>query len=252
METNGTSRSRWLAIFPPAAIGLLMIGQLLTPTGLDQPIRSLTTARSELAVAASHADRLYVATCFILLGLGVMAVAFGAIATLCRPRGSATAVVAVALAGLASLCGVVTNSLVGLNLAGAAKAGAALRDPAARVLFIANTTTPPTVAILAYVAGLATASVVMAVALWQAATPRWLAVLFPVTMIVGSVSPPGFVGMLVSVPFALVTIALAQRIWRSAGADAPAAPLAHVIPPAIATTPTTPEWRSLTGHLVEF
>lgn len=125
--------------FPPAAVGFLMIGQALTPPGLDQPILGLDTAQAELQVAAFHSGRLYLATCFVLLGLGALAAAFVAIATLCTGRrGSTTAAAAAALAALACLCGIVVNSLVGLNLAGASRTSGS-KDAAAQVLLAVNT-----------------------------------------------------------------------------------------------------------------
>ena len=50
----GDARRRWLAIFPPLAIGLLMIGGGSTPAGLDHPILGTSTALAELPIAAAH------------------------------------------------------------------------------------------------------------------------------------------------------------------------------------------------------
>jgi hypothetical protein len=216
MDTESGPGRPWLAFFPPTAVGLLLVGQLLTPQGLDQPIRSTSGAADQLAKAAGAATRLYVASTLIILGVGLLAAAFVAIASLTgHRRGAAVGAVAAALAGVSCLCGLVVNSLVNLNVAGTADA-AVPRDAAASVLAAVNTGPVPTAFLVTYVAGLALASVLMAVALWRAGTvERWLAALFPVCLLVGSLAPPGVVGALLSVPFAVVMVLLALRLRRA-------------------------------------
>ena len=207
------SRRRSLAVLPPLAIGLLMVGQLVMPPGLDRPIRALGTAQAELMTASQHVGRLYAATMLILFGLGALAAAFAAIATLCGTRGTTLASVAALVAALACVCGTATNSLVSLNLAGATRSGSA--PPGAALLLVSVNGGPTATAILvAYVGGLTAASVLMAVALWRARAARWLALLLPVCLVLGSVSPPGLVGVPLSLPIAIVMVLFARKIWR--------------------------------------
>ena len=44
------TRTRILALFPPLAAVLLLVGEALTPTGLDHPI-SMSRAAKELPIA---------------------------------------------------------------------------------------------------------------------------------------------------------------------------------------------------------
>lgn len=217
------SRRRSLAVLPPFAIGLLMVGQLVMPPGLDQPIRTLGTAQAELMTASQHGGRLYAAALLILFGLGALATAFAAIATLCGTRGRTPATVAVLVAALACVCGIAVNSLVSLNLAGATRSGSAL--PGAALLLVSVNSGPTATAILVgYVGGLTAASVLMAVALWRAGAVRWLALLLPVCLVLGSVSPPGLVGVLLSLPIATVMVLFARKIWQGTESVRPTLP----------------------------
>jgi MFS family permease len=228
-DVNQRSRRRWLAVLPPFAIGLLMVGSLVMPPGLDQAIRTVDTAHAELLTAGQHVGRLYAATLVILFGLGALAAAFAVIATLCSARGSTLATVAAVVAALACVCGIAVNSLVNLNLAGATRSGSA--PPGAALLLVSVNTGPTATAILvAYVGGLAAASVLMAVALWRAGAGRWFAVLLPVCMILAAASPPGLVGFTLSLPVATVMALLARKIWL--GTESVAASLPRTMLPA--------------------
>jgi len=147
------------------------------------------------------------------MGLGCLAVSFPAIGTLCeRSRGSTLAVVASVLAGLACVSGIVVNSLVNLNVAGAVRA-ATSPDVAAQVVLTTNTTLLPTALLVVYAAGLVVASVLLSIALWLAhSVPRWLAAAFAPSLILAATSPAGPAWMLLAVPFAAVMIMLATRI----------------------------------------
>jgi MFS family permease len=217
------SRRRSLAVFPPLAIGLLMVGQLVMPPGLDQPIRTLGTAQAELMAASQHVGRLYGATLLILLGLAALATAFAAIATLCGTRGATLAIAAAVVAALACVCGIAVNSLVSLNLAGTTRSGS-VPSEAALLLVSVNSGPTATGILVGYVGGLASASVLMAVALWRAGIGHWLALLLPVCLVLGSVSPPGLVGVLLSLPIAVVMVLIARKIWEGAESVRPTLP----------------------------
>jgi hypothetical protein len=214
---------RWLATVPPVAVGLLIAGGGLTPTGLDQPITSMHTALSELPIAEAHSERLYLASTLIIFGLGALGLSFVAIATLGRgTRGSTPAVWATAVGVIACFCGALANVLVGPDLAGAARANTT-QQAAARILVSINTASIAYALLGAYLAGLAVASILIALALWRSQRiPRWLAVAFPISMLAAGAAPPGLRNVLLSIPLAIVMLLLARRIWR--GPDQPPRP----------------------------
>lgn len=212
MQTS-ESRRRWLAIFPPLAIALLAVGQALTPPGLDRPITSVDGALKELQIAAAHSGRLYLASLLVILGLGALGVSFAAIATLTRGRGAAIGTVAAVVGGLACFCGVIVNVLIGLDLAGAATADSG-REAAAQVLVSTNTAFVSTALLVAYLGGVAIAVVLTGIALWRSGTVhRWVAVVFPVSVVLAAAAPPGPIAVLMHVPVAVVMVLLAVQIW---------------------------------------
>jgi hypothetical protein len=89
--------SRRLAAVLPVTVVLLVVGQTLTPHGLDKPITTtaaalrelpIAAALRELPIAAAHAGRLYLANLLVVFGLGALAVSFCVIAWLVRGSGS--------------------------------------------------------------------------------------------------------------------------------------------------------------------
>jgi hypothetical protein len=209
---------RWLALFPPIAVGLLITGGGLTPKGLDRPATSMHTALTQLPIAAAHADRLCVANMLIIFGLGALGVSFVGIATLAEGRrGAVVACWGAAIGGFACFCGAVVNVLVGIVLAGAGQSQTTTAA-AARVLVSIDTAFVSYALLVAYLVGLLIASVLVGVALWRSqCVPRWLAVAFPITMIIGGAASPGLINVLLSLPLAVVMVMLARAIWRTGG-----------------------------------
>jgi hypothetical protein len=215
MRTHDAPDGRWLAVFPVLAVGLLMLAGALIPKGLDRPITGVSAALEQLSIAAANPGRVYGAYALVVLGLGALAVAFVAIATLARQRGSAVAAWATTIGVFGCLCGTVTNVLVGIDLAGAASAHVT-RASAAAVLVSTNTASISTAFLVAYVSGVLIAGVLTGVALWRSrAVPRWVAIAFPVALALGATAPSGIVNVL-SLPMAIVMVLLAARIWRAA------------------------------------
>ena len=209
-------RTAVLALFPVAAAALLIVGGALTPHGLDKPITTLTTALHELPIAHAHADRLYVSNMLVMFGLGALGVSFAAIATLVRDRAALLATLAALLGGLGAFCGALVNVLVGYNLAAAATAHTT-PIAAAKILVSANTSAAAVVLFAGYLGSLLIASVLAGIALWRSQTvPRWLAILFTVGLLIGAIAPPGIINVVLSVPFALAMVILANHI-RKAG-----------------------------------
>jgi hypothetical protein len=219
---------RVLALFLPVAAGLYIDGEALSPKGTDQVADTTATALKVLLIAGQHPAQLYLASFLVLLGLGALAVSYGAIATLVTGRGSLLATVAALAGGLGAFCGAIFNVTVYPGLAAAATAHVP-RDAAAKLLVTASTSGFGQVFLYVYLAAEFAAPLLMGVALWRSrAVPRWLAVLFFAGLMVaefmGSYGPILVVFML---PFAAAMVLLAVRIWRAAAAPASQRPVAE-------------------------
>jgi hypothetical protein len=219
MDNAARTRQRVLALFLPVAAVLYIGGEAVSPKGTDQVITATATALRVLPIAARHPAQLYLASSFVLLGLGALAVSYGVIAMLVRDRGSALATVAALLGGLGAFCGAIVNVGAYPVLAAAATAHVS-RGAAARLLVTVANSEFYHVFLYVYLASEFLAPVLMAIALWRSrAVPRWLAALFLVGLeaaeMMGSYGPIVIVFML---PFAAAMVLLAARIWPTATA----------------------------------
>ena len=122
MDNAARTRRRVLALFLPVAAVLYIGGEAVSPKGTDQVLTSTAVALKVLPIAAQHQTQLYLASALVLLGLGTLAVSYGALATLVRGRGSALATVAALLGGLGAFCGVIANVVAYPTLAAVASA----------------------------------------------------------------------------------------------------------------------------------
>ena len=215
MDNAARIRQRVLALSLPVAALLYIGGEALSPKGTDQVVSTTGTAFKVLPIAAQHPAQLYLASSFVLLGLGALAVSYGAIATLVRGRGSALATVAALLGGLGAFCGAIVNVVVYPSLAAAATAHVS-RGAAAKLLMTASNSEFGHVFLYVYVASEYLAPLLMAIALWRSRTvPRWLAALFFVGLEVAeAMSSIGPVVVLYMLPFAAAMVLLAARIWH--------------------------------------
>ena len=192
-------RRRVLAWLPLVAGGLLVLGQTLTPHGLDKPITSASRAATELQIAAMHTDRLYASNLLVVFGLGVLGLTFLAVASRACDAGSRLAVTA-AVAGVTSaFCGALVNMLIGYDLAAAATSTS---PAAARVLVAENTSTAAHLLIAGYLVGGLVAILLIGALLWRSPEPsRWLAPLFGIGLLAAALAPPGLVALPISLPF---------------------------------------------------
>lgn len=214
MTSAAATRTRILAVFPAVAAVLLLVGEALTPKGLDHPI-SMARAVKELPIAVAHSDRLYLSNLLVIFGLGALGVSFAAIALLVRERGATIATVAAVVGGLAGFCGGLANVLIGYDLAAAASANTTPAG-AEQVLVSANRGWPFDVVFVGYLGGLAAATVLTAVALWRSpVVPRWLPVLFVLGVLLGALAPAGIVSIPLQLPITIALTALAVRIWKT-------------------------------------
>jgi hypothetical protein len=133
MDNAGRGRLRVLALFLPVAAAAYIGGEALSPRGTDQAVTTTAVALKVLPIAVQHPGQLYLASSLVLLGLGALAVSYGAIATLVNGRGSGLATVAALLGGLGAFCGAIVNVAVYPILAAAATAPVS-RGAAARLL----------------------------------------------------------------------------------------------------------------------
>jgi hypothetical protein len=216
MNTVARSRQQVLAMFLPVSAGLLLIGTMLTPKGLDQIIMTKATALTVLPIAAAHTNQLYISNLLLLFGLGGLAVSFAAIATLVRDRGAALATTAALVGGFGAFCGALGNVLPGFNLA--ATVTAHLSREAARDYLVATFTSWVGEALLVGCLGsLLVGTILMAIALWQSrCVPRWLPFLFAIGLVIAAVTPTGIVSIPLQLPFATAMVILGVRIRREA------------------------------------
>jgi hypothetical protein len=217
MDNPARTRQRVLALFLPVAAVLYIGGEAVSPRGTDVLITNMATALRVLPIAARHSAQLYLAGFLVLLGLGALAVSYGAITTLVMGRGAALATVAALLGGLGAFSGAIVNVAAYPTLAAAATAPVS-RDAAARLLVAIAGSGLYHVFIYIYVVSEYLAPVILGIALWRSRTvPRWLAALFLVGLeaaeAMGSYGPIVIVFML---PFAVAMVLLAARIWPAA------------------------------------
>ncbi len=230
MDKAARARQRVLAIFLPITAALYIIGEGLTPKGLDQPIQNTATAFKVLPIAAMHPTQLYVSGSLAVLGLGALAVSFPAIAVLARNRGSAVATVAALIGGLGAFTGAIVNVAVYFNLAAAATTHMT-RDAAARFLVTTFTSGFGQGSLYFYFIAIPIAALLMGFALWRSrSVPRWLAVLFPIGLEIAQTSSSAGIVVVVlrMLPFAVVMVLLAFRIWQAAAVPA----RSHTLEPA--------------------
>jgi hypothetical protein len=217
MDNPARTRQRVLALFLPVAAVLYIGGEAVSPRGTDVLITNTATALRVLPIAARHPAQLYLASFLVLLGLGALAVSYGAITTLVKGRGAALATAAALLGGLGAFCGAIVNVAAYPTLAAAATAPVT-RDAAARLLTAISGSGLYHVFLYGYVISEYLAPVLLAIALWRSGTvPRWLAALFLVGLEAAeSMGSYGPVVIVVMLPFAAAMALLAARIWPAA------------------------------------
>jgi len=207
-------RIRLLALSLPVAAALLLVGEALTPKGLDHPISSARAAE-ELPIAAAHSGRLFASNLIVIFGLGALAVSFVAIAMLVRGRGSAIATVAALVGALAGFCGALVNLLIGYDLAAAAVAHTT-SVASIHVLVSANRGWTFDVLFVCYLAGLVVATLLTGIALWRSrAVPRWLSILFVLGVAIAAPAPAGLLSIPLQLPITVALLALSTRIWQT-------------------------------------
>jgi hypothetical protein len=209
------TRRRILALALPVTAVLLLVGGALTPTGLDRPVTSLSGALRELQIAAAHPGQVYFSNMLVIFGLGTLGVSFFAIAVLASDRDRVLATAAGVIGWFGAFCGAVANVLIGFDLAAAAAVH--VSSAAAQILVSANTAAAAWVFFTGYFAGIPVAVILTGLALWRSqAVPRWLPLLFVAGLIAGALAPPGIVSVPLSLPFVIVMMLLARRIWDTA------------------------------------
>lgn len=236
MERIDRNRQQILAIFLPVSAGLLVIGSVLTPKGLDQIILKKSTALKVLPIAAAHTNRLYFSNVLLLFGLAALGVSFATMATLVRTRGAKLATVAALIGGFGATSGALGNVLAGLNVA-ATQSAHLPPDVAAQFLVASFTSWVGKLLLVCYLLSLYVGLILMAIALWRSQrVPRWLPVLFAVGLGVAAVSPVGLVAIPLQLPFAVAMVLLGNQVWKMA-----ILPESDAAQPDLTTQPIPPE-----------
>lgn len=210
----GTARTNahHLPAVPLVTVALLVVGQALTPRGLDRPITTTATALHELPIAAAHSSQLYLSNLLVVFGLAALGVTFSIIGRLISGPGSTPAMWAAVVGGVGALCGALGNLTVGFNLAAAATAHTTTAA-AAQVLTSGGTSVASYVLFVSYLGGVSLATILTGMALWRSRTgPRWLAPVFLVGLPVAAAAPPGGLAIPLSLPLMLAMLVLAIRV----------------------------------------
>jgi len=207
----------------PLSTLLLLVGEVLTPKGLDQLADQQPIALKMARIAATHRTQLYASNVLILFGLATFGVSFLAIATLIRQRGATLATIAAMLGALGAFCGALANVLVGFNLA-TAVAPPGTTESAAGFMVNSFTSGVGQLFLFGYLLGLAIALILVVVAVWRSrCMPRWLPFLLAFSWEVASSAPAGLVALPLILPFAVAMLLVSRYVWRG---------------PSLLTTPT--------------
>jgi hypothetical protein len=215
-------RQRVLAVCLPITAALYLSAEAVNPKGTDQVITTTAVALKVLPIAAAHSSQLYLSGSLSVLALGGLAVSYAAIARLVTGRGWVIATVAAVLGGLGAFAGAMLNVLGGISLAAAASAHMT-HIAAAQFLVTSFASGPSQAAGYIYFGCEYLAPVLMGFALWRSRrVPRWLAVLFTAALEVAEQqAATGPKVVLYMLPFAVVMVLLAVKIWRAAARPAP-------------------------------
>jgi hypothetical protein len=214
VESAETIRRRLLALALPATAALLLVGEALTPKGLDQTPMTVSAALNLLPKAAEHTSQLYIGNALVLLGLGTLAISYVGMTLLARRRGAALATIACVIGCLAAFAGIVVDVLVGFNIATAASAHLEASDAAQFIARSFSSKAGEAFLNIFFIGNIA-ALVLMAIALWRSrSVPRWTAILLPVTFEVAASAPAGPIAIPLMVPFLVVSIVIARAIWN--------------------------------------
>jgi hypothetical protein len=91
--------------------------------------------------------------------------------------------------------------------------------------------------LIGYLGCLLVGTILMAIALWQTGSvPRWLPILFALSLAIAAVAPAGAVALPLQLPIAIAMVILASRIWQMTALRCDGA----VVSPAVAVQPILP------------
>jgi hypothetical protein len=211
------SRQRLLGWGGVVGIVVLTLGDLITPHGTDQHITTVPAGLAELKAAHAHPATTYVAFLLVVLGFFGLAVGFLALATLVRERGARLATAAGGIGLFACFSAAVINVWAGLDVYAAVKADMSRSSAAAFLVSAQHTSAVSAVFALGYFVGLLLAGVLAGAALWRSrVVPRWVGIVFPVSLAVAAGSPSGVPGTALAVPFAaLMAWLCVTAVWSA-------------------------------------
>lgn len=212
MNTAVTTRRQILALALPLTATLFIVGEALTPNGLDQSPMSTKAAMNLLPKATGHISRLYLSNALILLGLGALVISYLSLTLLVQQRGSRFATIAAAIGCLAAVSGIVANVLTGFNLATAISAHLPATQ-AARFIARSFSSTTGEAFLNVYFIGNIVALILMGVALWRSrSVPRPVAVLLLFTFELAAFAPAGPEAIPLMAPFLVISVLIARVI----------------------------------------
>ncbi len=210
-------RRRILALSLPLAAVLYIACEASAPRGSDQIIGSLSDAHRLLAVASNHPAQVCMSGAFGIVSLGLLIIAYMAIAGLVKGRGAKLATIAALIGGLGAFAGAITNVFVFPVLAAAASSHISTAA-ASQFLFTAFTSRFVEAFSFVYFLSEFIAPFLMGLALWRSkVVPGWLAALFFIGLQVAELMTSGGpIVILFMLSFAIAMFLLAGRIWKTA------------------------------------
>ena len=212
MTTAATTRRRVLALALPLTAVLFLVGEAITPKGLDQTAMSTKAALKLLPKATGHTGQLYLGNALVLLGLGTLTISYIALTLLVQQRGAQVATIAAAIGCLAAVSGIVANVLVGFNVAAVISAHLPAAE-SARFIAHSLSSKPGEAFLNVYFIGNIVALAMMGVALWQSGSvPRPIALLLLVTFELAAFAPAGTAAVPLMVPFLAISVLIARAI----------------------------------------
>ncbi|MEJ0014044.1 MAG: hypothetical protein WDN07_00045 [Actinomycetota bacterium] len=223
LDRAGSIRRRLLAITLPLTALFYMSAAALNPKGTDQLITTTAIALKVLPIASKHSGELFLSGSLTEIALAGLALSYFAIATLVRHRSSTLATVAAIIGAIGAFCGIVTNVLVGINLATVSTAHLTNLQAAQFLTTSFNSGAGKTF-LTVYAFSEFLAPILMAIALWRSKlVSRWLSALFLVgSLLAEQTASIGAVRVIAMMLLFIISMSLlAVQVWRSASLSSP-------------------------------
>ncbi|MDX6199108.1 MAG: hypothetical protein QOJ79_2259 [Actinomycetota bacterium] len=225
MEHSIRTRRRLIAVLPATAAALLAIGNATLPKHTFVFTGTTEHALGALAATGAAPGRVRLAGLVLIVGYTCLAAAFCALASLVTRRGGSAATAGAVFGVVGSAGAVMVTCWIALSVYAANAADIASEAKAGYLVSLVKTSGLGNAAGLPFLGGLFLGGVLMGFGLFRSgAVPRWLAVLFPITLIPATLAAPQDVlGGLLALPLVAVMTRLSWELLRAANDVVPEA-----------------------------